>query len=247
MAWSKKYYDDLWTRIYTRGNRFVDNSDKIKSQKEFPDVKSLQIGEGRQIMGAVLFVDIVSFTERSGYESPNDLLLTLDIFLSEMAAIVTDYGGSIEKFTGDGLMAVFDTAGIDEYKMCKNVIDAATTMRYSITSPIKGFLEKRKIDPISYRIGVDGGKIVVGKLGIKSDNDPVAIGWAANIASKLQEIASVNGINLGRFIYHRLPDWEKNYCVEQSIPYNWTYILEGTTLKYPFYSYTGAWKIPPTS
>lgn len=246
MVWSKGYYDSLWTRIYARGNRFVDNSDKIKNQKEFPNISSLQIGEGREITGGVLFVDIVSFTERSRYGTPNDLLLTLDIFLSEMAKIVTDYGGNIEKFTGDGLMAVFDTADIDANKMSKDVIDTATTMRYAISSPINKFLEGKKIEPISYRIGIDGGRIVIGKLGIQSDNDPVAIGWAVNIASKLQEIAPVNGINVGNFIYQCLPDWEKNFCELHTIPYDWAYILEGTTLKYPFYQYKAEWKIPLT-
>lgn len=247
MIWTKTYYDKIWERIEDRKNKFDDITNNLKSQKKFPDIKSLNLGEGREITAGVLFVDIVSFTERSRQETPEQLLFTLDIFLSEMATIVNGWGGTIEKFTGDGLMAIFDTSQTTIAGMAKDIIDVATTMRYSIDGPINSFLKSRGIEPIKYRIGIDGGQIVVGRLGIRGDNDPVAIGWAANIASRLQENADPNGILLGSFIHHHLPDWEKNYCVALSIPSSWTYIINGTVEKYPFYSYHAVWVIPPKS
>lgn len=245
MSWGKKYYDDLWDRTWRRGGRFNELSGKIKPRVEIPDPRYLQIGEARSITGAVLFVDIVSFTERSKRTAPKDLLLTLDLFLAEMAQIVDDWDGVIEKFTGDGLMAIFDTAHGDESKMVKDIIDVATTMRYAIAKPINSYLENKKIEPIHYRIGVDGGNLLVGKLGVRSDNDPVTIGFAANIASKLQEIAPIDGILIGHYIYFHLPDLEKAYCIRQQSPADWTYIRIGTSEKYPFYSYSAEWKIPP--
>lgn len=244
MSWNKKYYDDLWDRTWRRGGRFDELSGKIKPRVEIPDPRYLQIGEARSITGAVLFVDIVSFTERSQRTAPKDLLLTLDLFLAEMTQIVNDWDGVIEKFTGDGLMAIFDTAHGDESKMVKDIIDAATTMRYAIANPINSYLESKNIEPIHYRIGVDGGKLLIGKLGVRSDNDSVTIGWAANIASKLQDIAPVDGILIGYYIYHHLPDWEKANCSHQGFPADWTYVRLGTSEKYPFYSYTATWTIP---
>lgn len=244
MSWDKKYYDDLWDRTWRRGGRFDNLSDKIKPRVEIPDPRYLQIGEARSITGTVLFIDIVSFTERSQRGAHKDLLLTLDLFLAEMTQIVTDWGGVIEKFTGDGLMAIFDTAYGDVSKMVKDAIDTATTMRYAITNPINSYLEGKGIEPIHYRIGIDGGQLLVGKLGVKSDNDPVTIGWAANIASKLQDIAPVNGILIGHYIYFYLPNWEKAYCTHQVSPADWTYIRLGTSERYPFYSYSATWKIP---
>jgi len=245
MIWSKTYYGKLQDRIYSRGHRFDNITNNLKTQKKFPDIKNLNLGEGRKITAGVLFVDIVSFTERSAYATPEQLLLLLDIFLSEMTTIVNDWGGTVEKFTGDGLMAIFDMAQTTIDKMAKNIIDVATTMKYCIEGPINSFLHSRGIEPIKYRIGIDGGQIIIGRLGIRGDNDPVAIGWPANISAKLQERAEPNGTLLGNFIYKNLPEWEKEHCVAHVIPSSWTYIINGTVEKYPFYSYHGIWIIPP--
>lgn len=244
MNWTKQYYDKLWDRAWQRAGRFEDISSKIKTGVTFPDISNLKIGEARLIEGTILFVDIVSFTARSERSNPHDLLLTLDIFLAEMSEIVNDWGGTIEKFTGDGLMAIFDTAYTDNQGMVKNVIDAATTMAYVIGGPINGYLEGQKIEPLNFRIGIDGGNVLVGKLGVRSDNDPVTIGWSANIASKLCDTAPVNGVLIGNYVYSLLPKWEQDFCVTHDFIEGWNYIIKGTTFRYPFYIYRGRWKIP---
>jgi adenylate cyclase len=244
MTWTKKYYDELWDRSWRRGARFEELSGKIKPRESFPDPRYLQIGEARSIIGAILFVDIVSFTERSEQASSKELLLTLDLFLAEMSQIIDDWGGTVEKFTGDGLMAVFDTAHTTLSGMVKDSIDAATTMRFAISGPINSYLENNGIEPIRYRIGIDGGSILVGKLGVRSASDPVTIGWAANIASKLQSISPVDGIYIGDFIYLSLPNWEQSFCIRQQPPEDWTYVKRGTSDTYSFYNYTAVWKVP---
>ena len=244
MKWDRKYYDNLWDRTWRRGDRFADVSSKIEPRQAFPDPRYLRIGEARSITATVLFVDIVSFTKRSEDQDSKSLLLTLDLFLAEMTAIVNEWGGTVEKFTGDGLMAVFDTSYTDEAGMVKDAIDAATTMRYVITGPVNSYLESEGIQSIEYRIGIDGGAILIGKLGVRSDNDPIAIGWAANIASKLEDIAPVDGILIGNYVYSRLPDWEKQFCVQAEFPAEWIYCVKGTNIPYPFYRYTAMWNIP---
>jgi len=244
MNWTKEYYDAVWNRAWRRGTRFDELSDKIKPRQTFPDPRHLQIGEARSITATVLFVDIVSFTERSRRTNAKALLLTLDLFLAEMTQIINDWGGTVEKFTGDGLMAIFDTAYTTESGMVKDTIDAATTMRYAISHPINSYLETKGIGPVQYRIGIDGGSLLVGKLGVRSDNDPVTIGWAANIASKLRDIAPVNSILIGHYIYNNLPEWERGFCIGQQLPEDWIYVKRRTPDKYPFYRYAAEWKIP---
>ena len=244
MKWTKTYNDQLWNRTFKRGYRYEELSAKIKNGVTIPNASSLKLGEAKSITAAVLFVDIVSFTERSERTTHNDLLLILDIFLAEMTEIVNDWGGTIEKFTGDGLMAIFDSTQITTSQMVKNVIDAATTMAYAISGPINKYLETKGLEPIHFRIGIDAGEILVGKLGVRSDNDLIAIGWAANIASKLCDIASVDSIFIGNYMFPNLPQWEQLYCLRQDVVDGWNYIIKGTALKYPFYKYTGRWKIP---
>lgn len=244
MDWNKQYYDELWSRVWSRGNSFLKSSEEIKKQKEFPGIQYMHLGEGRKLNACVLFVDVVSFTQRSQYLPPEKLLLTLHVFLSEIVKIVTDYGGEVEKFTGDGLMAIFDSSYTDIPTMVKKAIDAATTIRFAIKDPINSFLKHQEIEPINFRIGIDGGELIIGKLGIGTSNELVAIGWAANIASKLQELAPVNGILIGNYVHSQLPTFEKEYCLLQLIPTDWNYVKSGTVEKYPFFAYTAEWKIP---
>src|SRR5262245_32205112 len=76
-----------------------------------PDEEDLVIGTGRRVEVAVLFLDISGFSQRLSNTSEEQglLLKGLNLFFTEMVRTVEDYGGTVEKNTGDGLMAYFET------------------------------------------------------------------------------------------------------------------------------------------
>jgi adenylate cyclase len=108
---------------YWRGQiaRVVKLRDRINTSvtsaagRVVPSDEDLAIGEGRRLKMAVMFLDISSFSQRpSETEAEQDLLLrVLNLFFSEMIKIAEDYGGTVEKNTGDGLMAYFEDNGTE--------------------------------------------------------------------------------------------------------------------------------------
>src|SRR5260370_41133856 len=72
-----------------------------------PDDDDLVIGTGRRLMLTVMFIDISKFSQRQSITANEQelMLRVLNLFFTEMIRIVEDYGGVVEKNTGDGLMA----------------------------------------------------------------------------------------------------------------------------------------------
>ena len=85
----------------------------VTSGRTVPSADDLVIGSGRRLKAAVMFLDISRFSSRSSEESrdQDSNLIMLMLFFSEMVRIAEDYGGTVEKNTGDGLMAYFEDGG----------------------------------------------------------------------------------------------------------------------------------------
>jgi class 3 adenylate cyclase len=118
-----------------------------------PDPDELAIGTGRQLQAAVLFTDISGFSGRpSGAADEQQLLLNvLNLYFSEMIRICEEYGGTVEKNTGDGLMAYFeDNAGDPPETGCKRSVAAALTMLYVTQQAINPVLTNSNVKPSSF-------------------------------------------------------------------------------------------------
>src|SRR4051812_10828059 len=79
-----------------------------------PDDTDLALGSGRRISATVLFLDISAFSQRRSISADEQelMLRVLNLFLTEMIRVVEDYGGYVEKNTGDGLMAYFEEGAV---------------------------------------------------------------------------------------------------------------------------------------
>jgi adenylate cyclase len=105
-----------------------------------PEPDELALGTGRQLNAAVLFTDISRFSARpSGTGNEQQLLLNvLNLYFSEMIRVCEEYGGTVEKNTGDGLMAYFeDNSGDPPETGCKRAVAAALSMLYVTNNAIK--------------------------------------------------------------------------------------------------------------
>jgi class 3 adenylate cyclase len=213
--------------------------------REIPDADSLVIGEGRRLKMAVLFLDVCKFSARlsNSEEEQNSILSTFTLFFSEMVRILEDYGGTVEKNTGDGLMAYFeDGGGNPPERGSKRALAASLTMFRTSTQLINPLLEKSAIQKVDFRVAIDYGYVTVAKLGApRRFNSCVAIGTVANIACKMLKFAAPNEILIGDQLRQQLlaPPWilYVNKVTDNS---GWVYLPSG--LPYPFYRYNGRWK-----
>lgn len=169
------------------------------------------------------------------------LLRVFDFFFTEMIRISEDYGGTVEKNTGDGLMAYFEDRGAEPG--VKRAVGCALTMMNTTAQLINPVLRTSGVQELEFRVGIDCGTVTVARIGApKRFGSLVAIGTTANVACKMLDIAEAREILIGANAYQRLPaDWQK-WCQLKTQSTGWSYRLTGQP--YPFYQYTGRWIYP---
>jgi adenylate cyclase len=117
-----------------------------------------------------------------------------------MTDIIFDHEGTLDKYLGDGLMAVFG-APIVKNDDAERAIQAAKIMRKELVKMMENpSLEKK----FKMRIGINTGKVVAGNIGSPKRLDYTVIGDAVNIAFRLESIAQPNQILIGENTYQKV-------------------------------------------
>lgn len=150
------------------------------------DPGSFRLGGANQTV-TVLFADIRGFTALSERENPERVVSLLNRYFSAMSEIIFAHGGTLDKYIGDGLMAIFGapTATPDD---AINAVKAAVAMQKRLVSLnqellIEGFT------PISVGIGLHTGEATIGYIGSNKRSEYTAIGDTVNLASRLESNA----------------------------------------------------------
>ena len=169
-------------------NRILATSESSSAALGVPEVKDV----------SVLFADIVGFTSMSEKMSPGAVSLILNDYLSRMTDVIFKYEGTLDKYIGDAIMAVFG-APLDMPDHAARCIRAALEMR----ERLKEFNEERKEGPkIRIRIGINSGKVVAGEIGSINKKEYTVLGDTVNTASRLESsVASPDGIVIGENTY----------------------------------------------
>ncbi len=244
--WNTEYLDRIIERTNKRISRQSQKMIGVKPGKQMPKEDQVTIGSGRQMEIAVLFLDICNYSSwfNDSFESQRIVLAIMNIFMSEMMDIIRDHRGEFEKNTGDGLMAYFGTEERIPTQCVQSAVEAALTMHYFNDNLLRPYMCKQGTQQgLKFRIGIDYGKVTVAKVGIPGGLNPfVAIGTAANIASKLLRIAGPGEIILGQHVKDYLPDYEQKYCEPILESTSFVYVINGEL--YWSYKYTGRWRHP---
>ncbi|MEP2706252.1 MAG: adenylate/guanylate cyclase domain-containing protein [Roseibium sp.] len=195
-----------------------------------------------------MFLDISDFSARPSVtqEQQQNILETLALFFTEMIRVIEDYGGVVEKNTGDGLMAYFVRGAGSEHSAQQQSVSAALTMFDIAGRVINPILERSGLQPVSFRITMDHGPITIARVGAAQRfNGIVAIGSTANIASKMLAFASPDTILIGEGVLGGLPDARRQIFVRlQTRDTGWVRVADGNP--YGFFQYTGRWLEPTT-
>jgi adenylate cyclase len=108
------YWNDQVSRILALRDKIA-AAPALQSGRVVPEDDDLAIGQGKRLAMAILFLYISGFSKRrsESKEEQGMILKILNLFFTEMIRIAEEYGGTVEKNTGDGLMAYFeDESGI---------------------------------------------------------------------------------------------------------------------------------------
>ncbi|MFC1821189.1 adenylate/guanylate cyclase domain-containing protein, partial [Thermodesulfobacteriota bacterium] len=158
------------------------------------------IMEPKDLTATVLFTDIIGFTSISEQMPPRKINILLNQYFSRMTDIVFEYDGTLDKYIGDGLMAVFG-APMEKRDDAERAIRAALKMRKYLAHIGGKSLTKGEI---KVRIGINTGRVVAGNIGSPRRMDYTVIGDPVNTASRLESIARPNQILIGEETYRRV-------------------------------------------
>jgi adenylate cyclase len=139
-------------------------------------------GKEREIV--VLFADIRGFTNLSEQRLPYDVVFILNRYFTEMGRAIELHGGRIDKFIGDGIMALFGVEQ-DYPQACRAALAAAKAMGENLVQ-LNESLSHDLNRPLRIGIGIHGGPVIIGELGYRETRGLTAIGDTVNTASRLE-------------------------------------------------------------
>ena len=152
----------------------------------------------------ILFADISGFTKWSSDKSPEDVHNFLSDYLENMAEILFSYGGTVDKFMGDGLLSFFGDP-LEMPNHSEQCIRAAIAMQEKIRSLAEKWKPLVDID-LKVRIGINTGKVIVGNLGNKTRIEYTVIGAAVNLAQRMEGKAPAGGILVTEDVWKKVKD-----------------------------------------
>jgi adenylate cyclase len=160
----------------------------------------------------ILFSDIVGFTQLANTLRSRRVAELLNEYLEAMTHAVFDNGGTVDKFMGDAILAIFGAPEeLSPNEQVRRAIAAARQMHEALDRLNQHWLERGIVGeqgppPVQFRCGIHQGTAVVGMFGGRERADYTAIGPAVNIASRLQEAAEANSILVSAAVADYLED-----------------------------------------
>ncbi|MDD2331289.1 MAG: adenylate/guanylate cyclase domain-containing protein [Candidatus Cloacimonetes bacterium] len=182
-------------------DRIVDNPDLV------------QMG-GEEYQATVMFSDIYNFTGFSEKHTPTELVSYLNEYFSQFTNSILDYKGLLDKYTGDGLMAVFGVPIPNPdhaYWACK----AALAHRdFSLEFKNRTDLNSAQFFHLNTRLGINSGPLVAGNIGSERRMEYTSIGDTVNLSARLEGVNKVfkTHIIISEATYIQVKD--KMFCRE---------------------------------
>lgn len=166
-----------------------------------------KLWEAQEQTVSVLFADIVGFTTLSETMLPHEVQDLLNEYLHEITDVIFRYNGTVDKYIGDGIMAIFGAPRLpDEPPNDHHALDAVcAAMDMQVT-------QKRLVDKLDpgkafmIRIGVNTGKAYTGFFGTRHRLEYTAIGDTVNTASRLESAAKPGTVFIGSETYDAIGD-----------------------------------------
>jgi class 3 adenylate cyclase/tetratricopeptide (TPR) repeat protein len=151
--------------------------------------------EERKVV-SVLFTDLVGFTSRAERLDPEDVRATLSPYYARLRSEIERHGGTVEKFIGDAVMAVFGAPVAHE-----DDPERAVRAALAIRDAIHELNESESSFELQLRSAVTTGEALIALGARPSEGEGMASGDVVNTASRLQAAAPVNGILVGEATY----------------------------------------------
>jgi len=151
---------------------------------------------GVRVPVTILFSDLIGFTTLAEKADPESLVTQLNEYLSRMTSEIFSSGGTLDKFIGDAIMAVWgNVRSLGTAQDAKSCARAALGMRRELSKLNQSWREQGRMG-LGMGIGINHGEVIVGNIGSQDRMDPTVIGDAVNLASRLEGLTRVYGVDM---------------------------------------------------
>jgi adenylate cyclase len=167
----------------------LDDEDLEMAQADGPQA----LGEERTL--AVLFSDLRGFTPFAESHLAYDVAHVLNRYFRRMGEAVLQHSGYIDKYIGDGLMALFGLGHDDPDAACRSAVACALNMLAALPG-LNTYLARQFGQGLRMGVGVHVGAVIVAEVGHPSKRQLTAIGEAVNVASRIESATKEAGVGL---------------------------------------------------
>ena len=151
---------------------------------------------GVRVPVTILFSDLIGFTTLAEKADPEALVAQLNEYLSRMTSEIFSNGGTLDKFIGDAIMAVWgNVRSLGTAQDAKSCARAALGMRRELSQLNQTWREQGRMG-LGMGIGINQGEVIVGNIGSQDRMDPTVIGDAVNLASRLEGLTRIYGVDM---------------------------------------------------
>jgi len=177
-----------------------------------------RLREPQELIVSVLFADIKGFSSLSERLSPREVQDLLNEYLHEMTEVIFQHNGTLDKYIGDGIMAIFGAPQVNEYQDYHTTAIQAVDAALDMIEAHRRLIEK--LDPskaFDFRIGINTGPVYAGFFGTRQRLEYTVIGDTVNTAARLESRADLNSVLISEatrnaigdaFIVHEMGDYQ---------------------------------------
>ncbi len=183
-------------------------SRQLADSRSIKDVTSK--GERREL--TLMFVDIRGFTAMSEAMKAEDVLAVIQEYLNEMSTLILKWDGTIDKYVGDEIVAIWN-APIAQAQHALWAVRCAYDL-INQASVVQDHLASKGLPPISWGIGINSGPAVVGNMGSRDRLQYTALGDTVNTAARFCSVAPAFTVLIGQSTY----DACKQYVAVEQVP-----------------------------
>lgn len=177
--------------------RFVPQAFLAKIGK--PNIVSVALGDNKREHMTVMFSDIRNFTALSETMTPDENFAFINAYLEHVGPVIRDHGGFIDKYIGDAIMALFETAD-DGVRAGLAMLDALD--RFNEGRAAQGRV------PVAIGTGLNTGSLMMGTIGELHRMDGTVISDAVNLAARIESLTKVYRVRMliSQYTYDHLAD-----------------------------------------
>ena len=194
------YRDLEKKKLVSLFKRFV--SDDIGENLLHTRTQDLFLEQKQEI--TILFMDLNGFTAFAESSEPDQVTQQLNLYFDEMTKLIVKFGGTLDKYLGDGIMALFG-APRKIFNHAERAVECALAMQDRMQS-INTTWAKNNLKPLSASIGINSGEAMVGTVGCNQFMDFTAIGDSVNVASRLSDKARNGSILIGETTWRSMQE-----------------------------------------